>query len=135
MKNLLFVGKTLMIVSLLFLSSCKKEAVNEKFAGNYNMLIGCGDPHVMTITLDGESGIKLNNFGDNGQGWALKATVSGNDFTIPLQTFSDGNGDTNVSGSGNLNGNTITLNLSTDYSDYNNSANDFNVNCSTTGTK
>jgi hypothetical protein len=135
MKNTLYLGKLMMIIGLLIFSSCKKDADNEKFAGTYNMLIGCGDPHIMTVTLEGEKGINLNNFGDNGQGWVLKATVSGNDITIPSQTFSDGSGDLYVSGSGSLSGNSITLQLSIEYSDYTNSANDYSLDCSTTGTK
>ena len=159
MKNLRFLTLAVVVASVSFLSSCKKKGctdkdginynadakkddgsckyapVNEKFYGTYNMLLGCGDPHVMTITLEAESGIILNNFGDNGQGWGLKANVSGNNFSIPLQTFTDGAGDYNTSGSGNLNGNTITLHLSTEYIDYNDPANDFSVDCTTTGTK
>ena len=159
MKNLKFLALALVFASVSLLTSCKKkgctdpdsinynadakkddgscqyEAVNEKFYGTYNMLFGCGDPHVMTITLEAESGIILNNFGDIGQGWGLKANVSGNNFSIPLQDFYDGEGAYFISGSGNLNGNTITLNLSTEYMDDNDPANDFSVDCTTTGTK
>jgi hypothetical protein len=159
MKNLRFLTLALVLASVSLFTSCKKKGctdpdsinynadakkddgsckyapVNEKFYGTYNMLLGCGDPHVMTITLEAETGIILNNFADNGQGWGLKANVLGDNFSIPLQTFSDGAGDHNISGSGNLNGNNITLQLSTQYSDYNDPANDFSLDCTTTGTK
>jgi hypothetical protein len=158
-KVLLFLGVTLALTTV---ASCRKEGctdpdsinynadakkddgscqyapiapINQKFYGIYNMLPGCGDSHIMSITLIGESGIILNNFADNNQGWGLIANVLGDNFSIPFQTFSDGEGDYNVSGSGNLIGNTITLQLSIEYIDYFEPEDDFSINCTTTGTK
>lgn len=111
--------------------------VNAKFAGTYTMQGSCVGTGVykMAVSAAGTKGILLTNFGDMQNNWILIGTVSGSTFLIPSQTFTDADGDYDISGNGTLTGNTLTVNLNAEYTDYTDSSNDFTDNCTDTGTK
>ena len=113
MKNLLFA-----LIIILSIGSCTKDApANQRFLGTYNGTVNWGTGSNQTsqqiVAQPGNpSGIILVSSTDN-----LNATVSGNNFNIPFQSFSDGSSWT---GSGYLSGNNITLYLN--YTNINGSA-------------
>jgi PKD repeat protein len=110
---------------------------NKKFEGSYLMgSSSCVDGHTMPITVTGTMGLILNNF--LGMGWAASAVVqsNGTSYIIPSQTFTDGDGDYSITGTGTLSGNTLIINFSVTYTDYYDSSDNFsNSSCSVTGTK
>ena len=113
MKNLFFA-----LVIIASISSCTKDApANQRFLGTYNGTINYGSgssqtSQQITAQSGNPSGIILVSSTDN-----LNATVSGNNFTVPFQSFSDGSSWT---GSGYLSGNNITIYLN--YTDINGNA-------------
>lgn len=109
--------------------------INKKFLGSYNMNGSCNGAYTMAVTAIGSTGIMLNNFINNGEGWNLNATVYGSTFTVPLQTFSTANGDYGVTGNGSLSGNTLTMSLNINYTDYFDPAFNTSDNCVDTGSK
>lgn len=114
------------------------DDINKKFTGTWSVTensteFGTG-VYTMTISASGTNGLSLGNFSD--WGTALAATVSGSNFTIPLQTwYENGSGDHDFSGSGSINGNTLTFTHTDDYIDDVDPLADYTDYCSSTGTK
>jgi hypothetical protein len=105
---------TVMLAVLAIFSSCTKEDIRDDYAGSYRTNFeftqdGQVQSGTYTLTIvksaTNVNDIILNNI--DGWGESVRATVSGNAFTIPQQTIQD----VGISGSGTLNGN--VLNFST----------------------
>jgi len=109
----LIVGMAFLAVITICGVSCSKKAANAnaKFLGTYqgNDCSGSALPNLVVTAGPNSSSISLSLTGGIGG----CATVSGNDATFAYQTFNDLCGDVlSVSGSGTLNGNTFTINIS-----------------------
>lgn len=111
----LFVGM-LLFVAALILSSCDKDdedfsADISRAVGTYNVTDTDEDNEVenysVTITKAG-NGVEISNFGDI-MYVPVKATIKGNDFNIPSQTFQGKSMTIKIYGSGTLNGNKLTF--------------------------
>lgn len=101
----------------LFFTACKKDETfdRDKFIGTYQATEDCtpGQSFTMTIqaTAGGDNGVVISNFGnfDN----AVTATVSGNNITVPSQTFNVNAGGAlliiTVSGNGSISDKTMTI--------------------------
>ena len=91
----------------------------EKVVGTYNVLDTDEDDDVenysVTITKSG-NGVQISNFGDIMYA-PVKATIKGNVFTIPSQTFAGKTMTIVIYGNGTLNGNTLTFDYTIDTGD------------------
>ncbi|MDR0810691.1 MAG: hypothetical protein LBN23_00200 [Paludibacter sp.] len=107
-------GLALMILTLTMTASCTKEVIDprEPYIGSFRTNMEYtynGQQYSQTYTLTivksatNENDIIMNNI--DGWGESVRATVSGNAFTIPQQTIKE----VGVSGSGTLNGNVISF--------------------------
>ena len=106
----------LLFISVLILSSCSKDdedfgADIAKVVGTYNVTDKDEDNEVenysVTITKAG-NGVEISNFGDI-MYVPVKATIKGNSFNIPKQTFQGKSMTIEIYGSGNLNGSKLTF--------------------------
>jgi hypothetical protein len=106
----------LLFVVALILSSCDKDdedfsADIARVVGTYNVTDTDEDNEVenysVTITKAG-NGVEISNFGDF-MYVPVKATIKGNSFNIPSQTFQGKSMTIKVYGSGTLNGNKLTF--------------------------
>lgn len=90
-----------------------------KVVGTYNVVDTDEDDDVenytVTITKSG-NGVSISNFGDI-MYVPVNATIRGNVFTIPSQTFKGKTMTIVISGSGSLNGNTLTFDYTIDTGD------------------
>ncbi|HMG91491.1 MAG TPA: hypothetical protein VK589_15635 [Chryseolinea sp.] len=111
----LFIGM-LLFISVLILSSCSKDdddfgADIAKVVGTYNVTDTDEDDEVenysVTITKAG-NGVEISNFGDI-MYVPVKATIKGNSFNIPKQTFQGKSMTIEIYGSGTLNGSKLTF--------------------------
>ncbi len=86
--------------------------ISEKFIGTYGGTETCdgsgASPISILITSLADPALIRINYKE-----ALRANVSGNEITIPLQFFGTGTLEEAYSGTGTLNGNTITLGIIT----------------------
>ena len=110
-----FVG-LLLFVAALMLSSCDKDEEDNsadiaKVVGTYNVTDTDEDNDIenysVTITKSG-NGVEISNFGDI-MYVPVKATIKGNNFTIPSQTFKGKTMTIDIYGSGTLTGNKLTF--------------------------
>ena len=106
----------LLFVTALILSSCNKDdedfgADIAKVVGTYNVTDTDEDNEVenysVTITKAG-NGVQISNFGDI-MYVPVKATIKGNSFNIPSQTFQGKSMTIVIYGSGTLNGSKLTF--------------------------
>jgi hypothetical protein len=106
----------LLFVTALILSSCDNDdedfsADIARVVGTYNVTDTDEDDEVenysVTITKAG-NGVEISNFGDI-MYVPVKATIKGNDFTIPSQTFQGKSMTIEIFGSGTLNGSKLTF--------------------------
>lgn len=107
----------LLLVSMTFvLGSCNDDdedfsADIEKVVGTYNVVDTDEDDEVenysVTITKSG-NGVEITNFGDI-MYVPVKATIRGNIFTIPSQTFKGKTMTIVISGQGTLNGDNLSF--------------------------
>lgn len=110
------VGLLLFVVTLI-LSSCDNDdepdysADIAKVVGTYSVTDTDEDDEVenysVTITKSG-NGVEISNFGDI-MYVPVKATIKGNVFNIPSQTFQGKSMTIEIYGSGNLSGNKLTF--------------------------
>ncbi len=116
MKKLISYLAVVSIICLTLTSSCKKEVDDrDAFVGQWNVnetytLVGGGsgtDTYTITISKSSttDNGIVITQFG--GGNVAVNATVSGSALSIPNQTINSGGDLWNISGSGNISGNTL----------------------------
>jgi hypothetical protein len=108
MMPLLYIGA----ISLLMMSGCKEDEdpAREKYLGVYTVVETCGsgnDSYEIVITESGsnENAIVIANVYNFGV--SASATVDGNSLNIASQNF----GVATLSGTGQLNGNILTLNF------------------------
>lgn len=116
-------SKCLFVLSVctLLLSGCKKDEevpdLRESFVGNYAVketspTIGESD-YSITISKSADgSNIEIANFAGLLKK-KVQATVNGKTITIPTQTFTSGNVQITISGTGTLNGNTLSYSYAT----------------------
>jgi hypothetical protein len=106
----------LLFVTALILSSCNKDdddfsADIARVVGTYNVTDTDEDNDVenysVTITKAG-NGVQISNFGDI-MYVPVKATIKGNTFNIPSQTFQGKSMTIEIFGSGTLNGTKLTF--------------------------
>ncbi|HEX6893307.1 MAG TPA: hypothetical protein VF141_21500 [Chryseolinea sp.] len=106
----------LLFVTALILSSCDNDdedfsADIARVVGTYNVTDTDEDNEVenyfVTITKAG-NGVEISNFGDI-MYVPVKATIKGNSFTIPSQTFQGKTMTIEIFGSGTLNGSNLTF--------------------------
>ncbi|MBK9272361.1 MAG: hypothetical protein IPM48_12270 [Saprospiraceae bacterium] len=124
----------LIFASLMILAvSCTKDETNprDKFLATYGVVESCPGINssydiIITTSAESSSTILINNFGETGS--SVKATVSGNNLTIPNQTINVGGISVTLSGSGALNGNILNIT-------YTGSAAGGSLNCSMVCTK
>jgi hypothetical protein len=111
----LFIGM-LLFITVLILSSCDKDdddfsADIARVVGTYNVTDTDEDDDVenysVTITKAG-NGVEISNFGDI-MYVPVKATIKGNSFNIPSQTFKGKTMTIVIYGSGTLNGSKLTF--------------------------
>ena len=111
----LFIGMLLFLTALI-LSSCNKDdddssADIARVVGTYNVTDTDEDDEVenysVTITQSG-NGVQISNFGDI-MYVPVKATIKGNSFNIPSQTFQGKTMTIEIYGSGTLNGNKLSF--------------------------
>jgi hypothetical protein len=114
-KTLLSVVFISAIIIVSFFSSCKKNA-NNQFLGTYPgklVLVVKGDTTLDTLAITaGTSGNSIL-LEEKAHGASATATVNANKINIPSQTVVvKGGGIYPLTGTGTLNGKTLTLNLS-----------------------
>lgn len=112
----LFIGFLLFAIALIF-GSCNNDdepdftADIAKVVGTYNVTDTDEDNEVenytVTISKSG-NGVEISNFGDI-MYVPVKATIQGNTFTIPSQTFKGKSMTIVIYGQGTLNGNKLTF--------------------------
>lgn len=111
----LLIGMVIFITALI-LSSCNKDdedfsADIAKVVGTYSVVDTDEDDEVenysVTITKAG-NGVEISNFGDI-MYVPVKATIKGNNFTIPSQTFQGKSMTIEIYGTGVLSGNKLTF--------------------------
>jgi hypothetical protein len=111
----LFIGM-LLFVTVLILSSCDKD--EDDFTADINRVVGTYtvtdtdednevENYSVTITKAG-NGVQISNFGDI-MYVPVKATIKGNSFNIPSQTFQGKSMTIEIFGSGTLNGSKLTF--------------------------
>ena len=115
----------LVLLSMPFvLGSCNDDDEDfsteiEKVVGTYSVVDTDEDDDVesysVAITKSG-NGVSISNFGDI-MYVPVKATIKGNVFTIPSQTFVGKTMTIIISGKGTLNGNTLTFDYTIDTGD------------------
>jgi len=118
--------KTFRPLALLFLAflavapGCNKDkpADREQFLATYNVVENCASAiYTYKIKIKtaeaAENAVFISNFGDFGA--TASGTVSGNDLTIPLQTVTDKDLVITFSGSGTINGNSLSIVYSYDF--------------------
>lgn len=106
----------ILFVTALILSSCDKDeddfsADIARVVGTYSVTDTDEDNEIenysVTITKAG-NGVQISNFGDI-MYVPVKATIKGNSFNIPSQTFQGKSMTIVIFGSGNLNGSKLTF--------------------------
>jgi len=112
----LFIGM-LLFITVLILGSCSNDdddnsgADIARVVGTYTVTDTDEDNEVenysVTITKAG-NGVQISNFGDI-MYVPVKATIKGNSFNIPSQTFQGKSMTIQIYGSGTLNGNKLTF--------------------------
>ena len=119
----LFIGILFFIVTLI-MSSCKDDEVDfsadiAKVVGTYTVTDTDEDDEVetynVTITKVG-NGVEISNFGDI-MYVPVKASVKGNTFTIPSQTFKGKTMTIKIHGQGTLNGSTLSFDYTIETND------------------
>lgn len=111
-------GIILIVIALSFSSSCKKNANNE-FLGTYPgklILVVKGDTTLDTLIITAGNSSNSLIVTEKAQGAIATATVNSNAITVPSQTVSVKGGVYPLSGSGSLNGKTITFTFSEEIS-------------------
>ena len=115
----------LLFVAVLILGSCSDDdddsgADIARVVGTYNVIDTDEDNEVenysVIITKAG-NGVQISNFGDI-MYVPVKATIKGNNFNIPPQTFQGKSMTIVISGSGSLNGNKLTFDYTIKTGDY-----------------
>ena len=110
------------IFALLTLSSCSSDdedfsADTAKVIGTYAVVDTYNDGEIknydITISKGKDGGLEISNFGKI-MYVPVKASIKGNAFTIPAQTFKGNKMTIIVSGLGSLNGNTLNFNYTID---------------------
>ena len=115
-----FLVGILIFIGTLILSSCSKDD-NEDFSADVSKLAGTYavadtdeydeiENYEVTITKskDGGANVEISNFGDF-MYVPVKATIKGNTFDIPHQSFKGKTMTISLSGSGTVNGSVITF--------------------------
>jgi hypothetical protein len=119
MKNIALPLATMLLLFTSLALGCKKdkELDREKFLATYAVVENCPssgtDNYDITITASAASdnGIIISGF-YGVPGLSITATVSGSSMTIPQQTVTFQGVAVNVSGSGTINGNSLTITYS-----------------------
>jgi hypothetical protein len=124
------IGFIILTLLTLVMAACsdddeiKGPDTRAQFVGTYNVediSQSSGYVYEYTVTVSEGSGneIKFSNFADLFN-VPVKATVSGNTFNVPMQSFTNPSGKTiKVSGSGSIQGGVLTFNYTTEgYLDY-----------------
>ena len=114
-KILLFSLSTLLFMSFLIAPGCKKDKEDDRlqFLGTYSVVENCPSFGVnnfemaITTSASSENSVIISNFGDFTV--SVTGTVSGNNLTIPQQTQTVQGTALNVSGSGTINGLSLTI--------------------------
>jgi hypothetical protein len=114
------------LFAVISLTSCDKDdddgfsADVAKIVGTYSVEDTFEDRGVenYTITISDakDGGVEISNFGDI-MYVPVKANISGNTFTIPLQTFKGKSMTIIITGSGNMAGNNLTFDYTIDTGD------------------
>ncbi|HEY5744471.1 MAG TPA: hypothetical protein VIU12_00205 [Chryseolinea sp.] len=115
-----FLAGILIFIGTLILSSCSKDE-NEDFSADVSKLAGTYavadtdeydevENYEVTITKskDGGANVEISNFGDF-MYVPVKATIKGNTFDIPHQSFKGKTMTIELSGSGTVSGSSITF--------------------------
>ena len=108
---------TVLMFAIVSLSSCSDydDGPNPDLAkavGNYSVVDtdedGDVENYAINITQSKDGGLEISNFGDI-MYVPVKASIKGNSFNVPAQTFKGKSMTIVVSGNGTLNGNTLNF--------------------------
>jgi hypothetical protein len=111
-------GIIALLIGISFTSSCKKNA-NNQFLGTYPgklVLVVKGDTTLDTLIITPGSSANSLIVNERAQGAIGMAIVNSNTITIPSQTVSVKGGVYPLSGSGSLNGKSLSLTFSEEIS-------------------
>lgn len=124
MRKVLF-SLTLLAALALSFNACKKEEPldREKFLGSYSVSRDCdvsvNASYNMTVEISGtaDNKVVVKNLTNQGSSDILTGDISGSSITFAEQTISVGAGISFIlkSGTGTINGNTLTINYSYKY--------------------
>lgn len=117
---------TPVIFALITLTSCSKDD-DENFGADVSRIVGTysvtdtfenGDVenYSITITDSKDGGVQVSNFGDI-MYVPVKATIKGNNFTVPAQTFKGKSMTIIITGNGILNGDQLNFDYTIDTDD------------------
>jgi hypothetical protein len=108
---------TVLMFALVSLTSCSDDDDGPnpdlaKAVGSYSVVDTDEDGDIenysINITKSKDGGLEINNFGDI-MYVPVKASIKGNSFTVPSQTFKGKSMTIVVAGTGTLNGNTLNF--------------------------
>ena len=108
---------TVLMFAIVSLSSCSDDDDGPnpdlaKAVGNYSVVDtdedGDVENYAINITQSKDGGLEISNFGDI-MYVPVKASIKGNSFNVPAQTFKGKSMTIVVSGNGTLNGNTLNF--------------------------
>jgi len=116
---------TILMFAIVTLTSCSDDDDGPnpdiaKVVGSYTVVDTDEDGDVenysINITQSKDGGIEISNFGDF-MYVPVKASIKGNSFTVPSQTFKGKSMTIVVAGNGTLNGNTLNFDYTIDTDD------------------
>ena len=116
---------TILMFAIVTLTSCSDDDDGPnpdiaKVVGSYTVVDTDEDGDVenysINITQSKDGGIEISNFGDI-MYVPVKASIKGNSFTVPSQTFKGKSMTIVVAGNGTLNGNTLNFDYTIDTDD------------------
>lgn len=116
MKNLILPLALLLLACLTVSPGCKKDTDDrEKFLATYSVVESCNSGNYnyeisINTSETADNAVLISNFADFGVSAA--ATVSGNNITIPQQTVTAMGLAVSFSGSGTLNGSSLSITYS-----------------------